>query len=259
MAENWDDSDDDWDKSDDEIDKKLGMVKAQGVPNFDDEEDEALAIKKREEAAQQADLKKKGKARADRVAAEQAKKDELEVARRAMELEAEAEANMTPDQLRAFKRMQIEQADNALTDDLFGGVDDKEGKGGAAAASSGGGALDFSDLPSHLKHARKCANAMRDHGKVYWTKAFIDELIKQSTDTLDADALADIVKTCNVLKNEKMQAAKRKVKGQAQKAQAKRDKQKELETQKKQSELFGDSNQYDEYDAFGEDYEDAFF
>ena len=58
------------------------------------------------------------------------------------------------------------------------------------------------------------------------TKAFIDELIKQSKDTLDADALADIVKTCNVLKNEKVQAAKRKVKGQAQKAQAKRDKEK---------------------------------
>ena len=100
---------------------------------------------------------------------------------------------------------------------------------------------------------------LQDHGKIYWTKAFIDELIKQSKDTLDADAIADIVKTCNVLKNEKVQAAKRKVKGQAQKAQAKRDKQKELEAQKKQVELFGDSNQYDEYDQIGEDYEDAFF
>ena len=55
-----------------------------------------------------------------------------------------------------------------------------------------------------------------------------------------------------------MQAAKRKVKGQAQKAQAKRDKQKELEAQKKQADLFGDSNQYDDYDQIGEDYEDAF-
>ena len=103
------------------------------------------------------------------------------------------------------------------------------------------------------------SNQRKDHGKIYWTKAFIDELIKQSKDTLDAEALADIVKTCNVLKNEKVQAAKRKVKGQAQKAQAKRDKQKELEAQKKQAELFGDSNQYDEYDQIGEDYEDAFF
>lgn len=76
---------------------------------------------------------------------------------------------------------------------------------------------------------------------------------------LDADAIQDIIKTCNVMKNEKMQDEKRKVKGQAQKAQAKRDKKKELEAQKKQAELFGDSNQYDEYDAMGEDFEDAFF
>lgn len=259
MPDNWDDSDDEWDVSDDDIDKKLGLVgkKDDNVPNFDDEKDEAVIQKQKDEEARQADLKKKGKARADRLAAEEAKKEELEVARRAMELEAEAEANMTPDQLRAFKRMQIEQADNALTDDLFGADDNK--KGAAPTAAATGGKLDLKDLPSHLKHARKCANAMRDHGKVYWTKAFIDELIKESKDTLDADALADIVKTCNVLKNEKVQAAKRKVKGQAQKAQAKRDKQKELEAQKKQAELFGDSNQYDEYDVYGEDYEDAFF
>lgn len=74
---------------------------------------------------------------------------------------------------------------------------------------------------------------------------------------MDQDSIADIIKTCNVIKNEKVQAAKRKVKGEAQKAKAKRDKQKELEAQKKQAELFGDSNQYDEYDQIGEDYEDA--
>ena len=100
---------------------------------------------------------------------------------------------------------------------------------------------------------------LQDHGKIYWTKALIDELIKESKDTLDPDALADIIKTCNVLKNDKMQAAKRKVKGQAQKAQAKRDKQKELEAQKKQAELFGDSDLYDEYDQMGQQYEDDFF
>lgn len=87
----------------------------------------------------------------------------------------------------------------------------------------------------------------------------MDELLQQSKDVLDADAIQEIIKTCNVMKNEKVQAEKRKVKGQAQKAQAKRDKQKELEAQKKQAELFGDSNQYDEYDVMGEDYEDAFF
>ena len=161
MTDNWDDSDDDWDADDDEIDAKLGLVKQQQAPAFDDEEDLAMAEKKAAEAAKQAEYKKKGNALAKKKEAEEAKKEELEVARRAMELEAEAEANMTPDQLRAFKRMQIEQADNALTDDLFGGVDDNK-KGAAAAAGGGGGdKLSLKDLPSHLKHARKCANAMR--------------------------------------------------------------------------------------------------
>lgn len=160
MTDNWDDSDDEWDADDAEIDKKLGLVKNEDVPAFDDEEDLALKEKEAAEKAQQADLKKKGAALAARKEAEAAKAEELEVARKAMELEAEAEANMTPDQLRAFKRMQIEAADNALTDDLFGGggVDGPKGKGAAVAA---GDNLVLKDLPSHLKHARKCANAMR--------------------------------------------------------------------------------------------------
>lgn len=259
MADNWDDSDDDWDKdSDDELNARLAGLNKQAAPSFDDEKDEALIEKERAEKAKQADLKKKGNALAEKKAAEAAKLEEMELAKRALELEAEAEQNMTPDQLKAFKQKQIEDADLALMDD-WGLDNNNKGKGAAAAVASTGDKLVLKDLPSHLKHARKCANAMRDHGKVYWTKAFIDELIKQSKDTLDADALADIVKTCNVLKNEKVQAAKRKVKGQAQKAQAKRDKQKELEAQKKAAEVFGDSNEYDEYDQFGEDYEDAFF
>lgn len=259
MADNWDDSDDDWDADDAQLDAKLGQVKNQATANFDDEEDLAVKEKEASEKANQAILKKKGTALASRKQAEADKAMEVEIARRSMELEAEAEANMTPDELRKFKRMQIEQADNALTDDLFGGGGGAVSGGGTAAGGGAGGKLVLKDLPSHLKHARKVADAMRVHGKVYWTKALIDELIKESKDFLDADSLADIVKTCNVLKNDKMQAAKRKVKGQAQKAQAKRDKQKELDTQKKQAELFGESNEYDDYDKFGEEYEDDFF
>ena len=160
MADNWDDSDDDWDKDDDEIDAKLGLNKNQPVNNFDDEED--LAVAERAAAAKAALLenKKKGNALASKKQKEADKAMELEVARRAMELEAEAEANMTPDELRKFKRMQIEQADNALTDDLFGGGG---GGGGKATPAAGGaaGKLVLNDLPSHLKHARKVANAMR--------------------------------------------------------------------------------------------------
>ena len=56
------------------------------------------------------------------------------------------------------------------------------------------------------------------HGKVHLTTIFLKEVIQQSKDTLDDDAITDIIKTCNVIKNEKVQKAKRKVKGQAQKS-----------------------------------------
>ena len=87
--------------------------------------------------------------------------------------------------------------------------------------------------------------------------AFLKESIDQLKDLLDDDAITDIIKTCNVIKNEKVLAAKRKIKGQAQKA--KKDKAAEKKAQKLQQELYGDNEQYDEYDALGADYEDAFF
>ena len=63
----------------------------------------------------------------------------------------------------------------------------------------------------------------------------------------------------NVIKNEKVQSAKRKVKGQAQKATKKKDKISEAQALKKQNEMYGDSNQHDEYDDYGAAYEDDFF
>jgi len=87
--------------------------------------------------------------------------------------------------------------------------------------------------------------------------AFLKESIDQLKDLLDDDAITDIIKTCNVIKNEKVVAAKRKVKGQAQKA--KKDKAAETKAIKLQKELYGENDAYDEYDDMGADYEDAFF
>jgi translation initiation factor 3 subunit J len=159
MADNWDD-DDEWDADDDEIDKKLGLTKSTEVPAFDDEEDLALQEKQQADAVEYAKNKAKGTALAAKKKAEQDKKDQLEIARRAAELEAEEEANMTPDELKLKERMRIEQADNENINDLFGGIDDSRGKG-AAAETVSGDKLVLKDLPSHLKHARKVANAMR--------------------------------------------------------------------------------------------------
>ncbi|EEC45738.1 predicted protein [Phaeodactylum tricornutum CCAP 1055/1] len=262
MTDNWDDSDDEWDVDDDALDQKLGMKKvAQNLPTFDDEEDLALKEKAAREQAENAELKKKGRALASKKQAEQERLEELEIARKAMELEAEAMANLSPDELRRMKQRQVEEADNALTDDLFGGVDAKAGKGatGGAAAAAGDKVI-MKDVKDHLKHARKVAECMQGHGKIHLAAAFFKELLQQSKDVLDDDAITEIIKTCNVIKNEKVQAAKRvtKVKGQAQKSK-KADKAAEAKALQKQVETFGANDEYDEYDHIGADYEDAFF
>lgn len=76
---------------------------------------------------------------------------------------------------------------------------------------------------------------------------------------LDDNAIQEIIKTCNVLKNEMVQAAKKKVKGQAQKSK-KQDKAEKQKAMKIQADVFGDSNQYDKYDEIGDayDYDEMF-
>lgn len=163
MADAWDDSDDEWDNDDDDIDARLNKLnvaptKTEAAPKFDDEEDLAKIEKEREEQLQLVELKKKGNALNDKKQAELDRKEEEELARKAMELEAELEANMDPDELKRLKRQQIEDADNALTDDLFGAVDRHSQPVSAQAA---GDKVVMKDLKDHLKHARKVATCMK--------------------------------------------------------------------------------------------------
>lgn len=264
MADNWDDdgSDDDWDVSDDDLDKRLGLKQVeQALPTFDDEVDLAVHEKAAADKAKQQELKKKGNALQEKKAAEQARLEEEELARKAVELEAEMEANMSPEERRAYEQKRIEEADHDLTHDLFGAVEAKASAAAKAAAGAAAGANDalvLKVMKDHLKHARKVAGALRDHGKIHLASAFFKEAIQQSSAVLDDDAVSDLIKTLNVMKNEKVQAAKRKVKGQAQKSK-KVDKKAVAQARKIQVETFGDNDQYDDYDAIGEDYEDAFF
>ena len=85
----------------------------------------------------------------------------------------------------------------------------------------------------------------------------VKEVILKAKDILDEDAVQELIKTLNVIKNDKVQAAKRKVKGQAQKA--KKDKSAEIAAKKKYVETFGDNDDYDAVDEIGANYEDAFF
>lgn len=257
-----DDSDDDWDKSDDELDARLGLNTTESAskkPVFDDDEDLAVLEKEREDKAKKEQASSRGKKLAAKQAADAEKKEEEELARKTMELEAEMEANMTIDERREMQRKKVEEADNALTDDLFGSMD--IGNSGPAAGRGGmqaGDVVVMKDLKDHLKHARKVAQCLKSNEKIHLAAAFFKECIQESKDVLDDDAVADIIKICNVIKNEKLQAAKRKVKGQAQKSK-KKDKTVDKKAKKLAVELYGDNDQFDDYDDFGAGYEDDFF
>lgn len=266
MSGNWDDSDDDWDKSDDELDARLGLLstndaatETKKAPVFDDEEEDLAIIEaNRAAAANQESLRSKGKALAAKKKAEEDRKEEEELARKAMELEAEMEANMTVDERRALEKRRVEEADNALTDDLFGAVESVKSGPGGGKAMSAGDTVKMTDLKDHLKHARKVAQCLKKNGKVHMAAAFMKECLTESKDVLDDDTISDIIKTCNVIKNEKLAAAKRKVKGQAQKSK-KKDKVAEKKAKQMAIELYGDNDDFDDVDHYGAEYEDAFF
>lgn len=267
MGDNWDDGsdDDDWDIDDDDLDARLGLNKkteAESVPKFDDEVDLAVIEKQKLDKLNSVELKKKGNARSQKKAEEAKRKEELEYAKLAMQIEQEAEEKMTPDELRAYKMKQQEEHENQAIDDLFGdagpSITDRNADRDAEALNGGNGKLQFKNVVDHMKHAKKVGAAIKEHGKIHWCKAFIEETIKQSKDVLDADAIQDIIKVCNVIKNEKVQASKRKVKGEATKIK-KRDKAAERKAKQLERDVFGDNDDFDEYDQLGGDFEDAFF
>lgn len=165
MADNWDDSGDEWDADDDELDARLGLDKlSTTAPQFDEEEDLAVKEKASQEKQQLTELKKKGNALAEKKKAEQDRKREEELARKVMEMEAELEASLSPEELRELKQQRVEEADHALTNDLFGGVDNNTGGptgptvGTALAA---GDTVELTSLVDHLKHASKVGDCMK--------------------------------------------------------------------------------------------------
>lgn len=259
MPDTWDDSDDEWDVSDDDLDARLKSkvtTATSKAPVFDDEEED-LALKEKEKAekAQKALNKTKGNALKKKKEEEENRKIELEVARKAMEMEEKFESNLSLDERRKLAKEREEQEAQKQASDLFGGGMD----GGVGTKSTDAGdAVKLTDLKDHLKHAHKVAQCLKAHGKIHLAAAFFQEVIKESKDVLDDDAITEIIKTCNVVKNEKVQAAKRKTKGQAQKSK-KRDKVEEAKAKQKAIELYGDNDKYDEYDDYGAQYEDDFF
>jgi len=255
MADAWDDgSDDDW-ENDDEEDDFNARLNSLNVTNKQFEDEEDLAVKEKTVFAKQEHetFKKKGNALSAKKKAEQERLEAEEIARKTIALETEMESNMTADEQRAYRKKQMQETENALADDLFGDIDDEPKKMEVVNDK-----LVLNDVKDHLKHAQKVSAALKHHGNIHFAAAFLKEVIQKSRDVLDDSAISEIIKTCNVIKNEKVQASKRKVKYQAQKS-SKRDKAGEAKARKLQTDLYGDNDDYDDVDAYGADFEEGFF
>lgn len=264
MVDNWDDSDDEWDKSDSEIDARLKQNKMNTTVSsvtscFNEEEDLAIIEKEKNEMSNQASLKKKGKIFATKKYEEEARKEEEEIVRRAMELEIEMEENMTANEKRMLEKKKVEEADNALTDDLFDDIYEVDCREDVKYNGVIGNKFEMKDLKDHLKHARIIARCLKGHSKINYATAFVKECIQESKDVFDDDAITDIIKVCNIIKNEKVAAIKKRVKGQAQKSTKKRDKKEEAKARHMAEDIYGASDKYDQIDEYGAQFEDNFF
>jgi len=163
MADNWDDSDDDdWDVDDDALDAKLGLNKKDDAPvnNFDDEEDLAIKEKEDQDRLNNIALKKKGSALAAKKQTEKDRADDLDIARKALELEAELEANLSIDERKIMQRKREEEAELDMMGDAFGGGVTDGGAGNKGAQQAGDKVV-MKDMKDHMKHARKVADAMK--------------------------------------------------------------------------------------------------
>jgi translation initiation factor 3 subunit J len=159
MADDWEDEDE-WDV-DNNINPLTTSTKNISTVNddFDNEEEDLAIVEKQKSAKIEAEMNKtKGKALLEKKRAEEERKEEMEIARRALELEAEMEENMTLEERRQLEKQRIESADHALTDDLFGAVDGSHPK---TESSEPGDVVKMKDLKDHLKHARKVAQCIK--------------------------------------------------------------------------------------------------
>ncbi|CAM9655845.1 unnamed protein product, partial [Ectocarpus fasciculatus] len=136
-------------------------------------------------------------------AAKAAKSAAEKDARIAAELETRLQLGETAEQRRLRERNRVEEADNDLTEDLFGG-------GGAQGQGAGGGlsGLALKNMQDHVKLAIELAERM-DSSKPAHMAAFMKELVTKLSSKMTADGLSDLVNHTTMFRDEKRQAEER--------------------------------------------------
>ena len=194
----WDD--DEWDVDDGALDAQLGGQPTPASTFEDEEEDLAVSDALKQAKIDSIKLAKKGNARLDKEEADKMRLLEEKAAKKALELEAEMEANMSVDERALMERKRIEDADMENTNDLFGGcapapdgdmsiVGMQPNHNTTAAA---GDKVVLKDLKDHLKHAAKVGAAVKKHGKASLAMTFMKELLQECKDVMDEDGMAEV-------------------------------------------------------------------
>ncbi|CBJ33014.1 expressed unknown protein [Ectocarpus siliculosus] len=177
-------------------------------------------------------------------------------ARIAAELETRLQLGETAEQRRLRERNRVEEADNDLTEDLFGG-------GGARGQGAGGGlsGLALKNMQDHVKLAIELAERM-DSSKPAHMTAFLKELVTKLSPKMTADGLTDLVNHTTMFRDEKRQAEERIASAKANKtnviANQRANKKKSIKKKKAHSDVFGGDFDGDGIDTVGMDYESKY-
>ncbi|CAM9167343.1 unnamed protein product [Ascophyllum nodosum] len=185
-------------------------------------------------------------------AAKAAKAESEKEARIAAELEARLQLSETAEQRRLRERNRVEEADNELTDDLFGGGADKRGVNGGIAG------LSLKNMQDHVKLAIELSEKM-ESSKPAHMAAFLKEMVTKLSVKMTADGMTDVINHIAVFRDEKRKAEERiaTAKANASNVQAKQraNKKKSAKQKKAHADVFGGDFDGDQIDDAGIEYE----
>ncbi|CAM9934099.1 unnamed protein product, partial [Laminaria digitata] len=176
-------------------------------------------------------------------------------ARIAAELEARLQLGETAEQRRLRERNRVEEADNDLTEDLFGGA------GGGRGAGGGLSSLALKSMQDHVKLAIELSEIM-GASKPAHMAAFLKEMVTKLSPKMTTDGVTDLVNHTNVFLEEKKEADQRIATAKANvsnvQATQRANKKKTAKKKKAHSDVFGGDFDGDNIDSVGMDYESKY-
>ncbi|CAN0418464.1 unnamed protein product [Pylaiella littoralis] len=191
-------------------------------------------------------------------AAKAAKSAAEKDARIAAELETRLQLGETAEQRRLRERNRVEEADNDLTEDLFGG-----GSAGGSGGGSGLSGLALKSMQDHVKLAIELSERM-EASKPAHMAAFLKELVSKLSTKMTADGLSDLTNHTIMFRDEKRVAEERIATAKANKtnviANQRANKKKSIKKKKASahSDVFGGDFDGDGIDSVGMDYESKY-